>query len=144
MMPFCEEIFSTRCRAWTGNENYVTSAQNELTIKVALTLLQINTCLSGLGEHYFDVFQKHSSLEIADDIKYRVAQPNLPLVLCAYTLFWVLERALFSLVMWLRLKLCLINEKTERSRAGFIARSCVGFCENFLYCLHKLEFNSKV
>jgi hypothetical protein len=69
------------------------------TFKVALTLLQINNCLSGLGEFHFDVFLKLSSYVMADDIKYRVAQPNLPLVLCAYTLFRAVERKLFSLVM---------------------------------------------
>jgi len=35
-------------------------------------------------------------------------------------------------------------KKAERSTFSFIAWSCVGFCENFLYCLHKLDFNRKV
>jgi len=130
-MLFCDEIVSTRCGACIGNENYATSAQNKLTMKVAVTLLQINNCLSGMWEHHFDVFQKLSSLEMSNDIKYSVAKPNLPLVLCACTLIWVLEHKLFSLVMWLHLKLCLINRKAERSTASFISRSCVGFLWKF-------------
>jgi len=35
-------------------------------------------------------------------------------------------------------------KKAERNRATFIARSCVDFCENVLYCLQKLDFNRKV
>ena len=94
-------------------------------------LLQINNCLSGMREHYFDVFQKLSSLEMANDIKYRVAQPKLPLVFCACTLFWVLERKLFSFVTWLRLKLCLINEKSRAKQSYFYSSKLCWFLWKF-------------
>jgi hypothetical protein len=87
------------------------------TFKVALTLFQINNFLCGLREFHFDVFLKLSSHEMADDIKYIVAQPNLPLVLCIDTLFRVVQRKLFSLVMRLRVQLRLITEKSTEKQS---------------------------